>query len=72
MGGEAGKIALIIQIETALGLVNIWEVLSADSRRQAVTFGAEDLAASMGAKRTPAGWEVSRCPWGRRGTCRRL
>jgi len=49
---------LIIQIETALGLVNIREVLSADPRLQAVIFGAEDLAASMGAKRTLAGWEV--------------
>ena len=53
-----GEIALIIQIETATGLVNIREVLSADPRLQAVIFGAEDLAASMGAKRTPAGWEV--------------
>ncbi|HSQ17068.1 MAG TPA: CoA ester lyase [Anaerolineales bacterium] len=57
-GWPAGGIALIIQIETAPGLVNIREVLSADPRLQAVIFGAEDLAASMGAKRTPAGWEV--------------
>jgi citrate lyase beta subunit len=57
-GWSAGEIALIIQIETAAGLVNIREVLSSDPRLQAVIFGAEDLAASMGAKRTPAGWEV--------------
>jgi citrate lyase subunit beta-like protein len=57
-GWPAGGIALIIQIETALGLVNIRQVLSADPRLQAVIFGAEDLASSMGAKRTPAGWEV--------------
>jgi len=57
-GWPAGEIALIIQIETALGLVNTRQVLTADPRLQAVIFGAEDLAASMGAKRTPAGWEV--------------
>ena len=57
-GWSSGGLALIIQIETAIGLVNIREVLSADPRLQAVIFGAEDLAASMGAKRTPAGWEV--------------
>ena len=57
-GWPAGEIALIIQIETAIGLVNIRQVLSADPRLQAVIFGAEDLAASLGAKRSPAGWEV--------------
>jgi citrate lyase beta subunit len=57
-GWPVGNIALIIQIETAAGLVNIREVLSADPRLQAVIFGAEDLAASMSATRTPAGWEV--------------
>ena len=57
-GWPAGEIALIIQIETALGLVNIRQVLTADPRLKAVIFGAEDLAASMGVKRTPGGWEV--------------
>ncbi len=57
-GWSSGGLPLIIQIETAIGLVNIREVLSADPRLQAVIFGAEDLAASMGAKRTPAGGEV--------------
>jgi len=57
-GWPAGEIPLIVQIETAVGLVNIREVLSADPRLQAVIFGSEDLAASMGAIRTPAGWEV--------------
>ena len=57
-GWPSGGIPLIIQIETAVGLVNIREVLAADPRLQAVIFGAEDLAASMGAKRTSAGWEV--------------
>lgn len=57
-GWPVGEIPLIVQIETAVGLVNIREVLSADPRLQAVIFGSEDLAASMGAIRTPAGWEV--------------
>jgi len=54
----AGGIALIIQIETAAGVVDIRSVLSADPRLEAVIFGAEDMAASMGAKRTPEAWEV--------------
>jgi citrate lyase beta subunit len=57
-GWPVGGIALIIQIETAIGVVNIHKVLAADQRLQAVIFGAEDLAASLGAKRTPEGWEV--------------
>ena len=57
-GWPAGGMALIIQIETAAGVVNVREILSADARLQAVIFGAEDLANDVGAARTPAGWEV--------------
>ncbi|MBN2148780.1 MAG: CoA ester lyase [Anaerolineales bacterium] len=57
-GWPAGGIVLIIQIETAAGLVNVREILAADKRLQAVIFGAEDLASDIGAKRTPEGWEV--------------
>jgi citrate lyase beta subunit len=47
-----------VQIETALGLVKIGEILAADARLRAVILGAEDLAADIGAVRTPAAWEV--------------
>jgi citrate lyase beta subunit len=57
-GWMPGEIALVIQIETAMGVVDIRSILSADPRLQAVIFGAEDMAASMGAKRTAEGWEV--------------
>jgi citrate lyase beta subunit len=53
-----GEMAIIVQIETAAGLVNIREVLAADPRIQAVIIGADDLAADIGAVRTPDAWEV--------------
>ena len=53
-----GEMAIIVQIETAAGLVNIREVLAADIRIQAVIIGADDLAADIGAVRTPEAWEV--------------
>ena len=55
---SAGEIALIIQIETAMGLVNIRDILAVGGRLQAVIFGAEDLASDIGATRTREGWEV--------------
>lgn len=57
-GWLPGGIVLIVQIESALGLVRIRELLTADARLQAVILGAEDLAADIGALRTPAAWEV--------------
>jgi citrate lyase beta subunit len=60
-GWPAGELALIIQIETAAGVVNLREVLSAKitvPRLQAVIFGAEDLAGDMGLVRTQPAWEV--------------
>ncbi len=60
-GWQAGSLALLVQIETALGLVYLREVLSVQSsvsRLQAVIFGAEDLAGDIGMTRTPQGTEV--------------
>lgn len=57
-GWEHNSIALIILIETALGIANLKEVASACSRLQALIFGSEDLAADIGAERTRAGWEI--------------
>ncbi len=55
---EEGSIALLAIIETAMGVVNLREIASSDPRLTALIFGAEDLASSIGAIRTPDGWEV--------------
>ena len=57
-GWEHNSIKLIAIIETAKGIVNLKEIVQADTRLDALIFGAEDLAGNMGAVRTPQGWEV--------------
>jgi citrate lyase beta subunit len=58
-GMSAGSIPLLALIETALGVVNLREIASADDRLAALIFGAEDLAGDLGAVRTAAGDEIS-------------
>lgn len=58
-GWEAGSLVLIVQVESALGLVNIHDIVRSSPRIQAVIFGAEDYAASVGAQRTDGGDEVA-------------
>lgn len=53
-----GEICLIAQVETALGVVNLHQIASADFRLQGLIFGAEDYAGEIGATRTREGWEV--------------
>jgi citrate lyase beta subunit len=53
-----GSIRLLIGMETAKGIVNLKEIAEADKRLEAIIFGAEDYAASIGAKRTKEGTEV--------------
>lgn len=55
---EKNSIVLLAQIESAIGLVNIKEIASADARLDALIFGAEDFASDLGAKRTVAAEEV--------------
>ncbi len=57
-GWPAGRIGIIVLVETALGVVNLREIASSDPRLQALIFGAEDLAGDIGAVRTREGWEV--------------
>lgn len=57
-GWSAGSLALLVIVETALAFVNLREICTAVQRLQALIFGAEDFAASVGATRTPAGLEV--------------
>lgn len=55
---KLGSIRLLIGVETARGILNIKEIAEADKRLEAVIFGAEDYAASVGATRTREATEV--------------
>lgn len=57
-GLAANSFHLLAMIETALGVMNLRDICLATPRLDALVFGAEDLAASTGALRTKAGWEV--------------
>ena len=58
VGLEVGKIDLICNIESYMGIINAQEIASADPRVVALTVSAEDLTASMKAQRTKKGLEV--------------
>jgi citrate lyase beta subunit len=57
-GRPAGALRLLVLIETALGVMNVKEIAQSSRRLEGLMFGAEDLAADVGATRTEAGWEV--------------
>ena len=56
-GWPLNSIRLIVDVETARGLLNLGEIAS-QPRLDAIIFGAEDFAADIGATRTPEAWEV--------------
>ena len=56
-GWPVNSIRLIVDVETARGILNLKEIAS-HSRLDALIFGAEDFAASVGATRTAEAWEV--------------
>jgi len=53
-----GSVRLLIGVETAKGILNLREIAGADKRLEAIIFGAEDYAASIGATRTKEATEV--------------
>ncbi len=55
---KIGGIRLLIGVETAKGILNLKEIAEADKRLEAIIFGAEDYAASVGATRTKEATEV--------------
>jgi citrate lyase subunit beta-like protein len=55
---NAGSIRMLIGVETAKGIMNLKEIAQADERLEAIIFGAEDFAASVGATRTEDATEV--------------
>jgi len=59
--GNAGLstgIPILVGVETARGIINLREIVSADPRLEAIIFGAEDFAGDIGATRTAQGWEI--------------
>ncbi|HEX6034992.1 MAG TPA: CoA ester lyase [Anaerolineales bacterium] len=53
-----GSIRMLVGVETAKGILNLKEIAEADRRLEAIIFGAEDYAASIGATRTKEATEV--------------
>lgn len=53
-----GSIRLLVGVETARGIMNLKEIAEADKRLEAIIFGGEDYAASVGAIRTKAATEL--------------
>lgn len=53
-----GSIRLLIGVETAKGVLNLKEIAEADKRLEAIIFGGEDYAASIGAVRTTDATEL--------------
>jgi len=57
-GIQNGSTGLVPIIETAQGVLNVWEIARASSRIVALNFGAEDFSASVGCQRTKEGDEI--------------
>jgi citrate lyase beta subunit len=55
---EIGTIHMLVGVETAKGIMDLREIAEADRRLEAIIFGAEDFAASVGATRTLDATEV--------------
>lgn len=57
-GLPVGGIRLLAGLETAKGVLNLKEIADADKRLEALIFGGEDFAASIGATRSSAATEL--------------
>ncbi|MBI5297835.1 MAG: CoA ester lyase [Chloroflexi bacterium] len=57
-GLPLGGIRMIILVETARGILNLKEIAGSDKRLDAIIFGGEDFAASVGATRTKDALEL--------------
>ena len=55
---KLGSIRMLVGVETARGILNLGEIAGSDKRLEAIIFGAEDFAASVGATRTKDATEV--------------
>jgi len=55
---KIGSVRLLVGVETAKGILNLKEIASSDKRLEAIIFGGEDYAASVGATRTKEAVEL--------------
>jgi citrate lyase beta subunit len=55
---KIGSIRLLVGVETAKGILHLKEIAEADKRLEAIIFGGEDYAASIGAVRTKLATEL--------------
>ncbi len=58
-GLPEGSVALLALVETALGVLNAYQIARASPRMRALCFGAEDFCRDMGAVRTECGLEIA-------------
>ncbi len=58
VGAEPGSVRLLLILETAAGVLAARELAGCSQRVAGVAFGAEDLAADAGLRRSPSNWEV--------------
>lgn len=57
-GFQAGEIKILVMVESPAGVINLPAISCSSDRLEALIFGAEDFASSIGATRTSAAWEV--------------
>lgn len=58
-GLQAGSLAVLLLIETALGVIHAYRLATASKRVRALCFGGEDFCRDVGALRTKEGLEIS-------------
>ena len=56
--GTVGRTQIMAAIESALGIVNAFEIASASKRMMGIALGAEDYSANLKTNRTPGGAEL--------------
>lgn len=57
-GVPQGQVKIIPWIETAMGVMNVYQILTASPRVMAASFGGEDYTTDMGIQRTPGSKEI--------------
>ena len=56
--GAVGRTQIMAAIESALGIVNAYEIATASNRMMGIALGAEDYSANLKTNRTPGGAEL--------------
>jgi len=56
--GRVGETRIMAAIESALGIVNAYEIATASKRMMGIALGAEDYSANLKTNRTPGGAEL--------------